>query len=292
MMKKLLPLLLSLLLLTGCASVYDGPTVTKSVLSETVTEGYWDEGDVAYTDRTVYAYDIYGNQAQYIRYNEDEAISRSMFRYDENGNQLSCTEYSLSGWFPRRTSANRYTYDEQGRMLSATYDYSGGDTSHVTWEYDDENRTVTYTYGDAGSSLQYLDENGAVLREEYESDGLTMVTEYTRRPDGQTERCDSFVNGAFDGGYRYEYDDRGRTTAYYSIGKDGTETLQHRWEYDDGHNTVILYNLQSGFRTVTEYNPDGSIAVRQVWDENDKLQTMTLYRYREIRVPAERSETP
>lgn len=290
-MKKLLPLLLALLL-CGCAATYDGPTVSKMVLSETVAEGYWDWGEVAYTTRTVYAYDIYGNQAQLIDYNDGEAVSRTLSRYDENGNQLQYTNYSLSGLFPKRTGSGSYTYDEQGRVTSVTYDYGDGDVSHITYTYDDENRTVSYAYDGGSSTVHYLDETGAILREEYTSDDLFMVTEYTRRPDGQIERCESFVNGAPDGGYRYEYDDQGRTIAYYTLTGDGTETLQHRWEFDDDAHTMTQYNLQSGSRALVQYNSDGSIAVRQLWDENDRLQTQTIYRYREIRVPAERSETP
>ena len=68
-MKKLFSLLLAVLLLGGCAATYDGPTEAVPRLTEYSVTHYlnypgWDEEH--YTNRTIYAYDIYGNRGTAI----------------------------------------------------------------------------------------------------------------------------------------------------------------------------------------------------------------------------------
>ena len=67
-MKKLISLLLCLLLLTGCAETYDGPTESKAVLSSIQTTYYDPTGGDSQYSRTDYAYDIYGNQVMELEY--------------------------------------------------------------------------------------------------------------------------------------------------------------------------------------------------------------------------------
>ncbi len=289
-MKKLLPLLLALLLLTGCARTYDGPTTTRLVLSETIQEGYWDWGDNAYTYRTVYAYDIYGNQAQWIEYNEDEPVRKTVLRYDERGNLLRDTYYDLQGWFPKKTGDTRYTYDDQNRITSVTHEYRGGDTSSYTITYDDAAHTETTHYADS-TSVRYYTEDGHLLRlESTGSDGTRFVMEYTLRPDGQNASCTAITNGVEDYTILYEYDDQGRQIRQTLL-QNGVETEQYRWEYDDEYHSVTRYDADGGYE-LTGYSADGSIESQQYWDENGKIQTMTLYRYKEVRIPLERSDTP
>lgn len=289
-MKNLFPLLLTLLLLTGCAETYDGPTTTKMVLSETIQEGYWDWGDSAYTYRTVYAYDIYGNQAQWIDYHETEPIGKTVRRYDDRGNLLQDTQYDLEGWFPKKTGDTRYTYDDQNRITSVTHEYRGGDTSSYTITYDDAAHTETTHYAH-GTSVRYYSEDGHLLRlESMSSDGTVTVTEYTLRPDGQKASCTATTNGVEDYTIFYEYDDQGRCIRQTHL-KDGVESEQRRWEFDDEYHSTTRYDADGSYE-FTNYNEDGSMDSSHYFDENGNLQSMTLYRYKEVRIPLERSDTP
>ena len=77
-MKKLLSLLLCILLLCGCAATYDGPTKTVPRLTEYTVDHYYaffDTEEHHYTNRTVYAYDIYGNRVREMEYRDDELQS-------------------------------------------------------------------------------------------------------------------------------------------------------------------------------------------------------------------------
>ena len=81
-MKKLLSIILCILLLSGCAATYDGPTESKYVLTEyTVTHYYafFDWAEEVYTSREVYAYDIYGNRVRTMGYRDGE-IGRASCR--------------------------------------------------------------------------------------------------------------------------------------------------------------------------------------------------------------------
>ena len=127
-MKKLIPLLLAILL-AGCAQTYDGPTKTEYALTEIIRETYydffgWEES--RYTDRTVYAYDIYGNCVRSMRYQEDELDTVSNMKYDDRGNLLSRSSWDHSGWLPKYEGRTERTYDDQNRLLSSVdYDFWG-----------------------------------------------------------------------------------------------------------------------------------------------------------------------
>ena len=121
-MKKLISLLLCLLLLTGCAETYDGPTESKAVLSKILTTYYDPTGGDSHYSRTDYAYDIYGNQVMELEYGirtEDETEEpylKTLRAFDENGNITRQRQYDVSGLFPKKLVDIRYENDEKGRM--------------------------------------------------------------------------------------------------------------------------------------------------------------------------------
>ena len=121
-MKKLLSLLLAVLLLSGCSATYDGPTVEKTVPVEFIREDNQITTGHADNERTVYAYDIYGNMVRSVEYHNGKESSRTDFTYDQRGNLLSRTSYSLGGWFSRRTGSVEFEYDEQDRIIAEIYE--------------------------------------------------------------------------------------------------------------------------------------------------------------------------
>ena len=85
-MKKLLSLLLCILLLSGCAATYDGPTRTVPQLTEYTVDHYYAFGwteEVHYQDRTVFAYDIYGNRVRSMAYRDNELQSVTNLKYNQ-----------------------------------------------------------------------------------------------------------------------------------------------------------------------------------------------------------------
>ena len=153
-MKKLISLLLCLLLLTGCAETYDGPTESKAVLSKILTTYYDPTGGDSQYGRTDYAYDIYGNQVMELEYRirtEDETEEpylKTLRAFDENGNITRQRQYDVSGLFPKKLVDIRYEYRDDctiqynydGTKIVTTYNTDGSEhyryytdsTDHIT----------------------------------------------------------------------------------------------------------------------------------------------------------------
>ena len=273
-MKKLLPLLLGILLLAGCAETYNGPTVEKTVLGSVETY-YTCDGEITQESRTEYAYDVCGNQSVVMEYSGGEAILKTVLRHDEAGNCIRQTQYDLSGWLPRKLADNRYTYDDQGRMTGSTH----SEEPAVTIHYDDEANTRTTVSGDS-TIVEYLDEKGWVMRIEYP--GTDRREEYDHRADGQWSAIRSYAGGELDSTRLREFDDQGRVTREYTL-QNGVVSTEFRWEYADS--TVTFY--QENTRSITEYNPDGTVNSRLDLDENGEIFCHAIYRYTTILVPTE-----
>ena len=286
-MKKRISLLLCLLLLTGCAATYDGPTEGKTVLSQILTTHYDPEtGDSQYS-RTDYAYDIYGNQSMELEYGirshdeEAEPHLKTLRSFDENGNIIRQRQYDVSGLFPKKLVDVRYEYDDQGRLTATTH-RPGEAWDNDTTVYDDEARTRTYI-GHNGTAIDYMNELGWVIRtEQFFSDGRAVLTEYDRRPDGQIAAMRDFENGELTTTLVYTYDDQGRVLTITEITESGSELL-FRYEYPDG--CMIQYN-SDGTKIVSAYKDDGSIHHRYFTDSTDLITQDVMYYYTEIQVPA------
>lgn len=258
-MKKLLALLLCIVLLSGCAATYDGPTESRSLLSRIQTV-YSDAEEPRY-QQTDYSYDIYGNLSviQAYRIHDSEGswtdpYLKTVRTYDENGNCIRQRQYDVSGWLPKKLVDVRYTYDDLGRMTSATH------SKDLSWDnftvvYDDEARTQTTAYADS-TQIDHLDEQGRIVRTEI----TTESGEHTLRT--------------------YAYDDQGRILSTTQTAG-GAEAVT-RYEY--GENYQIRYD-PDGTHTTTTYNPDGSIHYICHADSSGLVIQDWMYYYSEIQVP-------
>lgn len=313
-MKRMIAFLLCVLLLTGCAQVYEGPTETVWVVSETTKEQI--TFDLVRQERVVYAYDIYGRVAQTMEYWNEEERNKTVYTYDDHGNLLREEYYSLSGWFPKRRQQTFYTYDEQDRRTSMIYEFGGKTETEHRYAYDDEANTRTTTY--FGSvTIETFDENGNLERKEYRNSDGTELTEYTLRPDGQpmtaryievdgrdytrhleydehgeciamtTEEAGVFTE---DYRYRYEYDDQGRKLRKVEL-TGSAEIELTRWEYDDLNRSVTIWT-QGERDTTIRYDDAGREIERISYDsKTGEAAIIYTYAYRPIQVPA-KEETP
>ena len=286
-MKKLFSLLLGILLLTGCApATYDGPTVEKTVLSVR-EELFYGMGDDTVTQhwRNEYAYDIYGNRSMVLEYQEGEPFLKTVMTYDESGNILRQVQYRLNGWLPKKIVDSHYTYDDRGRQLSTRHHAGGLSWDDDTTVYDDEAMTRTVTTGEGAVAIDYLNENGWVLRtEQVFPDGRRSLTEMDHSDDGTLLATRTWEEGLLTDEHVYTYDDRGRILTHTQV-KDGVSKLLFSWEYGDGWEIFIQH--ENGFRAVTNYHPDGRTDTVESYNEDGRLRSLATYHYTTILVPAE-----
>ena len=256
-MKKLLCLMLCIILLSGCAVTYDGPTVEKSVLASIQTTYYGTDGDASQYGLTEYSYDIYGNQVIELEYH--------IRSHGENA------EFYLK---------TIRTFDEKGRMVS----HQDKLDPQFSWTaiYDDEARTMTCTYPHA-VSVSFFDEHGWTVRQETTfEDGETSAIISEFRSDGQRVSTQYVENGGVTL-HSYTYDDQGRVLTK-SATTDGATRELFRYEY--GENYVIQYNAD-GTKIVTSYHDDGSLHHIYHTDSHERITTDEIYSYIAIQVPTE-----
>ena len=309
-MKKLICLPLALLFLTGCTPVYDGPTAEKSVPVEFLREHHSTVNDHVDTERTVYAYDIYGNLAQTIEYRNDHEIGKTVFTYDDRGNLLTETVYSLGGWFPRKDRTITYTYDEQDRILCETHDNAF--PQKIEYIYDDDARTATRLEDGETVEVTAYDESGNILSVKSFSSDYWHLTEYTRDETGQVLTSHNATSLGQDITYRMEYDGHGNVTRLETIENgvrterrctyeydeqgrllrefeiiDGTPVETDRWEYLDENGSYIRW--REDFRSyLRRFDDQGNqIELSHYVNETDQFGIREFTVYQTIRVPAE-----
>lgn len=280
-MKKLFALLLAVLVLTGCATTYDGPTEGKYVLTEE-TRTYYAFGRVQFVDRTAYAYDIHGNLVQIRDYQDDELEDATYFRYDDRGNRISTRSWDHSGLIPLPRSSQKSTYDDRNRMLTTIHrDGWGRKTGTYTYTYDDESNSYICESDSGTQSTYYLDENGQTLRFISDS-GYEYL--YERDAWGHVIRSQVYENGAFHSSYEARYDDQGRLLweGHY----DGAGNLERETsiEYDDEAHTSttpLSWGVQYSY-----YAPDGRILRTEKYEHDGTLSDVIEYTYQLIQVSA------
>ena len=285
-MKKLLCLMLCIILLSGCAATYDGPTVEKSVLASIQTTYYGTDGDASQYGLTEYSYDIYGNQVIELEYHirshgeNAEFYLKTIRTFDEKGSCTRQRQYDVSGLFPRKLVDIRYEFDEKGRMVS----HQDKLDPQFSWTaiYDDEARTMTCTYPHA-VSVSFFDEHGWTVRQETTfEDGETSAIISEFRSDGQRVSTQYVENGGVTL-HSYTYDDQGRVLTK-SATTDGATRELIRYEY--GENYMIQYNAD-GTKIVTSYHDDGSLHHIYHTDSHERITTDEIYSYIAIQVPTE-----
>lgn len=240
-MKKLIPLLLAVLLLAGCAAGYDGPTREKQVIAEFTKELHSSVTDRVDHERLVYTYDIYGNIAQSLEYRNGEETAKTVYTYDERGNLLTETRYDISGWFPQRSRHCEYTYDEKNRLTAELCE-------DVQYEYifDDGARTCTRLENGVVTELICYDDSGEVLSKTAYDGNYWLLTEYTRDDQGRPLVTRSTDSDGLERIWRSEYDEHGNTIYHEAI-ENGTRTEQRRtYEYDELGRPLREYEIRDG----------------------------------------------
>lgn len=289
-MKKILAIFLCILLLTGCAATYDGPTEEKPMLSEyQVTHYYgffgWDEEQSV--SRSVYAYDIYGNRVRTLEYDEGELAQETRTTYDEEGRELTRTVIDRTGWFPKIEYRSKQTYDEQGRVLSYTsYDMWGRKNGESLYVYDDEQNSMTWSNDSGDEVTYYYDAEGKQLRD-VSNNGYETVYQYDER--GNRTGWSSTKDGAFFSRYEAGYDEQNRQIWGIRYDENGAQEAKTTYTYDDEAHTLTIGKDDGGTRI--EYSDaEGRIHLIEDYDSEGEISMVQQYTYRDIRIPANGEE--
>ncbi len=284
-MKKLLALSLALLLLTGCAATYDGPTVEKPVLSEYTAQHYssfFGSTDMLYSTRATYAYDIYGNMVRTQAYRDGELESVTNLRYDDRGNRICQTTWDHTGWIPLISRREKRTYDDQNRLLTTVY-YNGWgrETDRSVYTYDDE--TGIRTYQDETGAIRqttWYDENGLELRQT--ADEYETIYEYDDR--GNRTGWVSYRSGILSDSYKARYDDQNRLIWDARFDASGSLKSESEYTYDDEAHTMT-HRRPNGQVRCEHYLPDGRISRIEDYNTEGVITLVQKYTYRDIQVP-------
>lgn len=286
-MKKLIPLLLALLLLGGCAQTYDGPTTAKEVVSQSETVHISPNTGERFTTRYVYAYDIYGNCAQYSAYSENELQTVERRRFDENGNKISAVRWDHSGLIPLFEGRWEYTYDDRGRcLLQVSKNFLGIENGRATYTYDDENFIYTHTASvDNNTTTYYCDEDWNTLRTVSD---LGFDETFTYDDRGNCTGVLTYENGKFWGRTETEYDEQNRPLCWRTYDETGKCVSETAYTYDDEARTAKRTN-ENGTR-IEYYTPEGALYLMEDYNQNGELRLYQQYDFTEIRVRADGKE--
>lgn len=189
-------------------------------------------------DKTTYASD--GQILKYIRYNIEQY---HVYTYTEDGKLLR----HWQGDFDNPQNIMDYFYNDQGLLMR---------TVETFWQYGEKKRcTREYTYD------QY---DRLVRKYVYDSDGLKKAYDYVYDETGNMvsflyTRADAQTDyQTISTGHRWEYDETGRITTCYSVGKSEDFSYVHRWAYDEEGN-VTRWEKYSSISTFSYSWPEGEI---------------------------------
>ncbi len=309
-MKKRILLALCLLLLTGCAQSYDGPTEEKRVLSK-VTSEWMPFGDwSSIPSRTEYAYDIYGNRARVMEYRENELTSETRSRFDEEGRVISSQYIDHTAWIPHTTCRETWEYDDQGRILEQSqwegwfkliyrtetvYDDLGGHTRTYTQSdgrtditvhtvtRNEQGLVATSTYGGDITHYEY-DEAGRLIKL-VTADSVTCIV-YDERGN-EIHRETTSPEGTYVSDQTY--DDQGRPLTARYWGTDGEIYNDTVYVYDDYGYTCTQTRRDGDSRQET-YNSLGELLTVLDIGKDGQVHREEHYFYDTIEVPAQKEE--
>ena len=297
-------------MLTGRTCTVDGADGTG-----TLTFVYDDAGrivEVTMDEAVVvtYTYDDQGNCLAYKNTLEDidqtydaqgklltdrTAEASLTYTYDEAGRCSQLDKHSPDGTL---LSVTRYTFDEQGHLLSEVLEQDGSVYSEILHTYDEAGNHLTQTYYRNGEvspegpsyvwrydSYGHLEHERLYYADDYwqealysyipradlelpymlwDSDGYFADIAYFHDDEGRLTHCNERIRDAEGNTYstsdRYEYNEHGNTVVSTHVDSDGNERT-YRWSYDAGGTVMTGCSLTS---------PEESYEYAWTFDEKGK----------------------
>lgn len=164
--------------------------------------------------------------------------------YDDNGNMIeqilimnTDTEHQISTY--------KYSYDEEGRRVSANYLSYDGISVSYNYEYDEKGNNVKMKYEDSNVTLEHsmtYDENGRKIRNEMVENGNTLILDISYVADEQQRTVKEIWSYAgFGEEYiDYTYDAKGNVVKKVFTDLDGD---QYTYDYTYDENGSLIHEL-------------------------------------------------
>lgn len=289
-MKRLFPLILTLLLLLCACGGTAQETQTVSLLKSHETTSYWPEGNdfpagVSGSWLSVYEYDDRGNQTEEKRYGGEELLTSRRWRYDDRGNQTGQITIDHQGWLPKITSRVKMRYNDAGKLLLQIVYEPWKETQRSIYTYDELGNMTRLEIRNAGGSTiiqdyTYDDRGNQLTATDHSVEGLTRVTRYAYDEAGNQISWHYYENDVLVEYVETHYDSQGRII--FSARYDGAGYLRHGWEYryneaagtsatqyTDGSISTSYYDDQGRILRIEQQYPDGTLESEQTYTYED-----------------------
>ncbi len=177
-------------------------------------QSYDSDGNSSSFSHETWAYDIYGNEIEYVSYDENGNVEEKTERkYDASGNEIRYEEYDKDG---ESTYNVIHNYDEHGNLILLEKYKDRKLKNKSEWEYDEndnEKRAVFYEghvniigiteceYDENGNEIKY------VIYDDVGSVDHWQESEYDKN--GNLTKQVFYFDGSIDYLWEYEYDERG-----------------------------------------------------------------------------------
>lgn len=128
-------------------------------------------------EEMAYVKAVYNAEGQFIEgagySGEDGSLDIGKMTYDENGNCVTVSQYTLDGEWKQTTS---YVYDEEGHMIEEHYEDPSGGKSMAKYDLDENGNQVKISFYNENGLMNYntmeYDKNDNCIRENfYSKDG-------------------------------------------------------------------------------------------------------------------------
>ncbi len=286
-MKKILPLLLALLLLCGCAgeggaeTTAPGPEATEETYSNQGPEGVLDEN----APKTVYKLVRKGCMNA-----DGVALWYRDYFYDADGFCTQEMEVSGSGVV---TFLSINTANDEGFTASSAITESSGLEYTVTYTYDSQGnvlRQETHMDGVLTEAIDYTYDaqgNYLTLKQYYAGElVLDYAFTYTYSGDGVLLTREETLFGELASHVEMTYDQQGRETASVSTGLDGTvlSRTESTWEgLTETRKYFAMEDTTPYMTSVITYDDHGNVILEEN-QYDDGTVTMMEYTYEPFEV--------
>ncbi len=214
-MKKLILILVSILLLTGCS---DKNFDTNPYIEATTYKEVIKDNKVVFDD---ISYDI-------------QSVSIETITYDKNDNRKKVTKYTDGDLY----STSYYDYKDD-KLIKAKQVNEDGLEYISKYTYGDDFIKVNMVASDEEMSMistSYMDENDRVLKTEMMEDGVVTTTSTYHYEEDELKKMLSYREGELNTTYNFEYNNIGNMIVLHTIyhNQDDYITVEFfDYEYDD-----------------------------------------------------------
>jgi hypothetical protein len=276
-------------------------TVKGNFRKCTLIEYYCDSHSLRKKSIHIFKFDINGNLNQRIAFKDASKDTLNILNiiYNKDGNFLKQTTCSTNG---RIFTTWIYQYDERKNLIEKTeYESDTALWSKSTYKYDSNNIQIRHTRtnfpikGREASSISYLsifDASGNKIEEKcYRNDALYSRTIFKYDEYKNVIESINIDNGnRYYGKTTYKYDENKNIIEEINFNNDNTIYDRYKYQYESSGRLVEMKRFFPGmdeegqsimriYKTTYEYDKYGNLKEEINFDEFNKPQYKTVYKY-------------